>query len=61
MDADGIERVGLINYVSPDVMGFTGEVNEWMMRYAAADPRGSSLSARSIRHSRTMPLGRQTG
>ena len=23
MDADGIERVGLINYVSPDVMGFT--------------------------------------
>ena len=38
MDADGIERVGLINYVSPDVMGFTSEVNEWMMRYASADP-----------------------
>ena len=38
MDADGIERVGLINYVSPDVMGFTGEVNEWMMRYASAAP-----------------------
>ncbi len=37
MDADGIERVGLINYVSPDVMGFTSEVNEWMMRYASAD------------------------
>ena len=39
MDADGIERVGLINYVSPDVMGFTSDVNEWMMRYAAHDPQ----------------------
>ena len=37
MDADGIERVGLINYVSPDVMGFTADVNDWMVRYAAAD------------------------
>jgi hypothetical protein len=37
MDADGIERVGLINYVSPDVMGFTSEVNEWMMKYASSD------------------------
>ena len=37
MDADGIERVGLINYVSPDIMGFTPDVNAWMMRYAAAD------------------------
>ena len=38
MDADGIDRVGLINYVSPDVMGFTDEANPWMMRYAASDP-----------------------
>ena len=38
MDADGVERVGLINYVSPDVMGFTSEVNEWMVRYASAEP-----------------------
>lgn len=38
MDADGIERVGLINYVSPDLMGFTDDVNEWMVRYAAAEP-----------------------
>lgn len=37
MDADGIERVGLINYVSPDLMGFTDDVNAWMVRYAAAD------------------------
>jgi predicted TIM-barrel fold metal-dependent hydrolase len=38
MDADGIARVGLINYVSPDLMGFTDEANGWMLRYAAADP-----------------------
>ena len=38
MDADGVARVGLINYVSPDLMGFTDEANPWMIRYAAADP-----------------------
>jgi uncharacterized protein len=38
MDADGIARVGLINYVSPDLMGFTDEANPWMIRYASADP-----------------------
>jgi hypothetical protein len=38
MDADGIGRVGLINYVSPDLMGFTAEANDWIVRYAAADP-----------------------
>ena len=37
MDIDGVDRVGLINYVSPDVMGFTGEVNGWMVNYASAD------------------------
>jgi len=38
MDAEGIARVGLINYVSPDLMGFTDEANPWMIRYASADP-----------------------
>lgn len=38
MDEDRIARVGLINYVSPDVMGFTDEANPWMIRYASADP-----------------------
>ena len=38
MDEDRIDRVGLINYVSPDVMGFTDEANPWMIRYASADP-----------------------
>lgn len=38
MDADGIDRVGLINYVSPDLMGFTDAANPWMIDYVKADP-----------------------
>jgi predicted TIM-barrel fold metal-dependent hydrolase len=38
MDDAEIERVGLINYVSPDVIGFTAEVNDWVARYCAIDP-----------------------
>jgi uncharacterized protein len=38
MDEDGVERVGLINYVSPDLMGFTAEANAWMVQYASVDP-----------------------
>ncbi len=39
MDEVGVERAGLINYVSPDIIGFTAEVNDWVARYASADPR----------------------
>jgi hypothetical protein len=39
MDSAEIERAGLINYVSPDVIGFTSEVNEWVAGYCAADPK----------------------
>jgi predicted TIM-barrel fold metal-dependent hydrolase len=38
LDRWGIERAALINYVSPDVMGFTAEVNDWCADYAAAAP-----------------------
>jgi predicted TIM-barrel fold metal-dependent hydrolase len=38
MDRDGIWRVGLINYPSPDVMGFTDETNDFAARYASAAP-----------------------
>jgi predicted TIM-barrel fold metal-dependent hydrolase len=38
LDENGIERAGLINYVAPDVMGFTSEVNDWCARYAAFAP-----------------------
>jgi len=39
LDSAGVERAGLINYVSPEVTGFTAEVNDWVARYASADPR----------------------
>ncbi|MFQ5926010.1 MAG: amidohydrolase family protein [Terriglobia bacterium] len=38
MDREGIARAGIINYVSPQVMGFTAEVNDWAARYCGACP-----------------------
>lgn len=38
MDQAGIEKAGLINYVSPDLLGFTAEVNEWVANYCRAFP-----------------------
>jgi uncharacterized protein len=38
MDAEGIDRVGLVNYPSPDLMGFTDDTNEFAARYAEAAP-----------------------
>jgi len=33
MDREGVERAALINYVAPEVMGFTAEANDWVSRY----------------------------
>jgi predicted TIM-barrel fold metal-dependent hydrolase len=33
LDAEGVERACCINYVSPDVMGFTREVNDWIAKF----------------------------
>ncbi len=30
LDENGVEKIGCINYVSPDVMGFTRETNDWI-------------------------------
>lgn len=38
MDRDDVERVCLINYVAPEVMGFTKQVNRWVHAYARAAP-----------------------
>ena len=38
LDEVGIERAGLVNYVGPDVVGFTPEVNDWIARYCAVKP-----------------------
>lgn len=35
MDEEAIERVALINYVAPEVIGFDESVNEWVSRYVA--------------------------
>ncbi len=39
LDSIEVERAALINYVSPDVIGFTSEVNDWVAKYAAAFPQ----------------------
>src|SRR5262245_13559520 len=33
LDAQGIQRAALVNYVAPEVMGFTEAVNEWVSRF----------------------------
>jgi len=38
MDASGIWRVALINYPSPDLMGFDDSTNDFSARYAEAAP-----------------------
>lgn len=39
MDAEGIDRLVAINYVSPEVIGFTEEVNEWVVKYCREAPQ----------------------
>lgn len=38
LDADGIARAVLVNYPSPDHMGFTHSTNEYVARYCAEAP-----------------------
>jgi len=38
LDADGIARAVLVNYPSPDLMGFTHRVNEYVADYCGAAP-----------------------
>lgn len=37
MDHEGVEKTALINYVSPEIMGFTGEVNEFISQFCSED------------------------
>ena len=39
LDRSGIWRAGLINYPSPDLMGFTDETNTFAAEYASAAPQ----------------------
>jgi hypothetical protein len=39
LDANGIEAAGLINYPSPDLMGFTAATNDFVANYCKANPQ----------------------
>jgi len=39
LDACGIDRAVLINYVAPEVIGFTAGVNQFVAEYVKADPK----------------------
>ncbi len=39
LDANEIERAGLINYPSPDLMGFTAATNDFVANYCKANPQ----------------------
>jgi uncharacterized protein len=39
LDQCGVDRAVLINYVAPEVIGFTDAVNEFVARYCEADPK----------------------
>src|ERR1700739_3677547 len=39
LDACGIDRAVLINYVAPEVIGFTNGVNQFIADYVKEDPR----------------------
>lgn len=38
MDRSGVWRVGLVNYPSPDIMGFDDSTNTFAAKYARANP-----------------------
>ena len=47
LDEQGVERICCINYVSPDVMGFTREVNDWIAGFTR-DHRDRLIAVGSV-------------
>jgi uncharacterized protein len=39
LDAAGLDRAVLINYVAPEVIGFTSSVNQWIADYVREEPK----------------------
>jgi predicted TIM-barrel fold metal-dependent hydrolase len=39
LDVSGIDRAVLINYVAPEVIGLSSDVNQWVADYVKEDPR----------------------
>jgi predicted TIM-barrel fold metal-dependent hydrolase len=52
LEAEGVDAAVLVNYVSPDVMGFGPEVNDWVSKYVEGS---SMLLAMGSVHPRTVP------
>ncbi|HEX2021930.1 MAG TPA: amidohydrolase family protein [Candidatus Thermoplasmatota archaeon] len=52
LDAEGIDAAVLVNYVSPEVMGFGPEVNGWVAAYCRARPRLVPMGSVHPRHAR---------
>ena len=55
LDAAGVDRAVLINYVAPEVIGFTSGVNQFIADYVKEDPRRLiPCGGLNPRHSRDM-------
>ena len=55
LDNCGIDRAVLINYVAPEVIGLTADVNEWVANYAKENPkRLITCGGLHPRHSRNL-------
>ena len=39
LDRCGVDRAALINYPAPETLGFTADVNDWVISYCKADPK----------------------
>jgi uncharacterized protein len=39
LDGVGVDRAALINYVAPEVMGLTADVNQWVADYVKENPK----------------------
>jgi hypothetical protein len=55
LDAAGVDRAVLINYVAPDVIGFTAGVNQFIADYVKENPnRLISCGGLHPRHTRSI-------
>jgi len=66
LDSIGVERACLINYVAPEVMGFTEDVNRFVSEFAREDrkrliPFGSVHPKRTRDRSGTSSASRPSG
>ncbi len=59
LDAIGVDRACLINYVAPEVIGYTRAVNDFVAEYQKADPR-RLLGFGSVHPKHTKDVGRET-